>query len=750
MTRVRKTGSVYLCLAVISLLCVLHGVLHAQPSGDTGNSSPDSMQKSILNDKASIQEEIKKIETLLGRTAEGDEKRVFEEQAELLQKIDLVYEQRLVQVKRSLELSRTLAQLRKEMEEGTGQAGVTEPSYPFSFLDELGDKLTLLQEQTGPLQDVLKTAEESYQSAQEKLKEKAQDLRRIRDEREGGGEALLASPDLMAAELSRRFAQEEAALRKELVENERLENIIQQLKITLLERKIAQVQSRVRFTEEELDGHLAALEDEIAALKTRLEQAKAKKDRAELKWLKSLKQSGADNQPPEAVQEREKEVESLKLWYDTCSLEVMLLSQLITFRNDQKKLWQYRYALFHNTPLVDTTGWRREISQALNQLAQDRQRVIKLQTGSLNEIIVRNEQLASADRGSRMSLLLEEQIRALKEKEGLSRECLEAVQSMQWELKRLRGEIKAREMRIGLRERIANYWSVVYRIWQYELTSIDDRPITVGKIIIALLLFILGFLVSKRLTLQMGQQLVRRFAFDESAAFACQQIVHYLLLILLLLFVLNLVRIPLTFFTVIGGALAIGVGFGSQTIVNNFLSGLILMIERPVKIGDIVEVENVSGTVEWVGARSTRIKTFDNLRLVVPNSTILQNKIINWSLTDDIVRRQITVGVMYGSPVRQVEKLLLEAAGEHKLVEHYPAPLVLFNDFGDSALIFVLHIWVSLARTGKAQTNFGKVESDIRFCIEELFRQEGIVIAYPQRDLHIDSIKPIEVKLRQE
>ncbi len=190
----------------------------------------------------------------------------------------------------------------------------------------------------------------------------------------------------------------------------------------------------------------------------------------------------------------------------------------------------------------------------------------------------------------------------------------------------------------------------------------------------ALVLLILGLLFSKRLTTHIGKQLIKRVGLNQAAAFAIQQILHYLLLVLLVLFVLSMVRIPLTFFTVLGGALAIGVGFGSQNIVNNFLSGLILMVERPIKIGDIVEVENVQGTVEWVGARSTIIKTFGNLRLVIPNSTLLQNKVINWSLTDDIVRREIVAGVIYGSPVRKVEELLKQAAEEHSLVENYPKP----------------------------------------------------------------------------
>ena len=292
--------------------------------------------------------------------------------------------------------------------------------------------------------------------------------------------------------------------------------------------------------------------------------------------------------------------------------------------------------------------------------------------------------------------------------------------------------------------------TISYQVWQYEITSVEDQPITVGKIIMALALLILGLLFSNRLTAQIGKQLVKRVGLTEAAAFAIQQILYYLTLVLLVLFVLSMVRIPLTFFTFVGGALAIGVGFGSQNIVNNFLSGLILMVERPIKIGDIVEAEGIQGTVEWVGARSTIIKTFGNLRLVIPNSTLLQNKVINWSLTDDIVRREIVVGVIYGSSVRTVEKLLKQAAEEHSLVEKYPKPLVLFENFGDNSLVFTLIIWISMTRTGRAQIYIRQVESDIRFRIDELFRENHIVIAFPQRDVHLDTLKPLEVRIKQE
>ncbi len=711
-------------LILLAALMLLPGICRGETAGEAAADSPEALQKKIEENKALLQEELRTaLDLLAGATGEED-RRSFEELIDLLQKLDIVYEQQLVQVRRSIDLARSLEQAKKETTQGPEPSKAEKGYYPFSYLDELAGRLFLLEEQTAAFEGALAGADEAYQRVLEKLQGKEQEFRRIREEQEGSGGDPLQSPAVMTALWSRRLAEEELSLRKVFMENERLENAIHQFRIAGLRRTIDALRGRVRFAKTELDAQLAVIENATTGLKIRLEQARDKKQQAELRWQKAVKQAAAGSLSPEEAQLREKEVESLRLWYDASNSQVMLASQLISFGNDLKKLRQYRYELFHNTPLVDAPAWKKEIAQALQLFEQLRQKAADVQTGCLNEIIVRNETLASAEKGSRISLALEEQIRALKEREGLCREYLEAVQKMEWEYKRLLSDLQVTESRISLGQRVNRYGSIVSRIWRYELTSVDDRPITVGKIIVAVLLLIIGYFLSKRLTLQMGKQMKQRFAVDEAAAFAWQQIVHYLLLVLLLLFVLHLVRIPLTFFTVVGGALAIGVGFGSQTIVNNFLSGLILMLERPIKIGDIIEVENVSGTVEWVGARSTRIKTGDNMRLVVPNSMLLQNKIINWSLVDDTVKRVITVGVMYGSPVRRVETLLLQAADEHRLVERYPEPLVLFSDFGESALIFVLHIWISLARAGKAQISISRVESDIRFRIDELFRQQ--------------------------
>jgi len=229
----------------------------------------------------------------------------------------------------------------------------------------------------------------------------------------------------------------------------------------------------------------------------------------------------------------------------------------------------------------------------------------------------------------------------------------------------------------------------------------------------------------------------------ETTTAAVEKIINYFIVFLLVLFALRVVNIPLTLFTFLGGAVAIGVGFGAQNLINNFISGFIVMAEQPIKIGDLVEIEGTFAMVEEIGARCTRIRTGANVHILVPNSSFLEKNIINWTLSDKEVRAQVTVGVIYGSPVREVERLMLQAADEHKKVRKSPKPFVLFNDFGDNALIFDVYFWISMIRVMDRRI----IESDLRFHIDKLFREAGIVIAFPQRDVHLDIQKPLKFRM---
>ena len=280
-------------------------------------------------------------------------------------------------------------------------------------------------------------------------------------------------------------------------------------------------------------------------------------------------------------------------------------------------------------------------------------------------------------------------------------------------------------------------------VWSYELLSIDDKPITINKLFTALLLFLIGYFLSRRMSRKVRERLFPRLKLTEGVAAALESLLFYILILFFALFALRLANVPLTIFTILGGAVAIGVGFGSQNIMNNFISGLILLMEQPIRAGDLVQLDDLTGTVKRIGLRSTAIRTASNIDLIVPNSEFLEKRVVNWTLEDRRVRLEIKVGVAYGSPTVEVSELLRKAVKEHSHVQSYPEPLAWFADFGDNALIFEVHFWSYVQNTTEKRT----IESDIRFKVDALFREAGIVIAFPQQDVHINSIAPLEVKV---
>ena len=279
--------------------------------------------------------------------------------------------------------------------------------------------------------------------------------------------------------------------------------------------------------------------------------------------------------------------------------------------------------------------------------------------------------------------------------------------------------------------------------WHFTLFTVQDNTIELGNILMGLILLYPGIRFSRYLSTEFKTLFLKRLRIDAGTRNTLEALSRYLMVFIVVLFVLTIVGIPLTAFTILGGALAIGVGLGSQNLVNNFLSGLVLMTERPLKVNDIVELENRRGIVEHIGGRSTRIKTFDNVRMVIPNSKLLENTVINWSLIDNYLRREITVGVAYGSPATKVGELLRQVVANHNRVEQKPEPVILFDKFGDDALIFKILFWVQINDT----INPFVIESDIRYAIYEILEENQITIAYPQRDVHLDSVTPIEVSV---
>jgi small-conductance mechanosensitive channel len=185
---------------------------------------------------------------------------------------------------------------------------------------------------------------------------------------------------------------------------------------------------------------------------------------------------------------------------------------------------------------------------------------------------------------------------------------------------------------------------------------------------------------------------------------------------------------------VLTGALGVGVGFGLQNIVNNFVSGLILQFERPIHIGDVLDIDGTTGKVSRIGIRSSTVKTFQGAEVIIPNANFISNKVINWTLSESLRRVELPVGVAYGSDVKMVAKLLEQPATAHESVLTSPAPAVYFKEFGDSSLNFELQFWVM------QESNVVKVKSEVALDVMRLLNEAGVEIPFPQRDLRLRSV----------
>ncbi|MBH0031092.1 mechanosensitive ion channel [Pseudoalteromonas sp. SWYJZ98] len=267
----------------------------------------------------------------------------------------------------------------------------------------------------------------------------------------------------------------------------------------------------------------------------------------------------------------------------------------------------------------------------------------------------------------------------------------------------------------------------------FVIFTYNDVNITVAKVIqVPLILFAIWFVVTRIGKLIKKTLLAKKISQDAVHLFTR---IYFILSIAILIFTsLEVLSIPLTAFAFVSGAIAIGVGFGAQNIINNFISGWILMWERPIRIGDFLEVGNAKGIVETINTRSTRIRRNDGVHMLIPNSQLLENTVTNWTLIDGNARSSVSVGVAYGSDVILVKKLIQQVLDDHDAILVNPKSSVLFDDFADSSLVFNAIFWVC----AESETMLRKVRSDIRFSIYAVFEEHDVVIAFPQRDIHID------------
>ncbi len=260
--------------------------------------------------------------------------------------------------------------------------------------------------------------------------------------------------------------------------------------------------------------------------------------------------------------------------------------------------------------------------------------------------------------------------------------------------------------------------------------------VTLGGVLGFFLILLVGYGLSSGIRFLLREELLNRFHLSRGLPELISSMLHYLLLLLVFFFAINTGGVDLNKFTLLTGALGVGVGFGLQNIVNNFISGLILQFERPIHIGDVLDIDGTTGKVTRIGIRSSTVKTFQGAEVIIPNGNFISGKVINWTLSESLRRAELPVGVAYGTDAKLVAKLLEQAATAHESVLTSPAPAVFFKEFGDSSLNFELQFWVM------QESNAVKVKSEVALAIMQSFDQAGIEIPFPQRDLRLRSIDP--------
>lgn len=537
----------------------------------------------------------------------------------------------------------------------------------------------------------------------------------------------------------------------------------------LLQRE-ALAASRVSpLSKEETDAKLAILDqlklDLEQETQRALEQDKAiqgllskarSKLREALEGSTSL-QSAATQAPDVKYLQQELDVVTAEAQASTSNLNVLrLLAQALAGR---RHMWQLRYSIEHDEDIKTLDDAQVEIQQSLKLLDLWREYLSSDLNMARQHLEDQQKRLTDWRPEYGDHALGQRQWLAYSTQETALRRVVAEADNLDAALRSLQELIRWRYDKSSFQDRLTGLLvssrDMAAAFWDFELLTVEDkivleghevitkRSVTVGKIMHMLLILGVGFWLTAMISNFGGRLVKRRLSGRESASLLGLRLFSVVMAVGLVIIALVRVHIPLTVFTFFGGALAIGFGFGAQNIINNFISGLILLAERTIKLGDIVEVDGVLSRVTQIGSRCCQVHRFDGIDMLIPNSSFLEKNVTNWTLSDQRLRCTVTVGIAYGSPARTALALVERAAAQHPQVLKDPVIDVYLQEFADNALSLRLDFWVDL----NVQSNRLRVMSDVRMHIEELFAENGIVIAFPQRDVHLDLASPVKVEL---
>jgi small-conductance mechanosensitive channel len=581
----------------------------------------------------------------------------------------------------------------------------------------------------------------------------------------GDGETEAAKWRLESARTKARLL----AARAGMMQNARLSlnDLIAAAKIdlALLDRKVKLARTNSSFSEDDIarvskisDERKNEAQKEIREVSKRLKAATTTRSQAQAA-LDALLASATPDKEPEGLQLAKFRVEVAENRIDGIQSMIESLETLIQLENVAWKAQQERKTLTNATNFEERT-------KSISSIKLFHERLSAWENVIGNEISTCGADLSKLEsRAASISsddpryTLVNEQRATAGEKLAMLQRVEQAVVAQRRLVKRWIVEHSPKPGEADVLTRISSIsgqaWETVKKIWAFEVMSFEEKvevdgetltgkiPVTLGMLLRALLFFLIGYWIASKIARRIQASLVTRGHIAEAQAKTLRNWAMIVVGVFLAIGTLSFLKIPLTVFAFFGGALAIGLGFGTQTLIKNFISGIIVLAERKVRVGDILDVDGVIGTVVEVNTRSSVIRGADDVETMIPNSLFLENRVTNWTLSSSKMRRSLRVGVAYGTEPQTVMAILTESAARHGLICKHPEPFAVFEDFGDNALVFSLYFWIELG----GSTNPMVVTSDLRLMIEKRFTEAGIGIPFPQRDIHLTTDQPIQVRI---
>jgi len=675
------------------------------------------------------------------------------------QRIDAVIAQEKVANEKGEELQERNEELAREIEEFRVEGMEEEPPYSLLLLDHLRDQFHVEEARAAALESAIQSATVALDAARQQFEEKERVRRQLKEKLAATTDEAAKSQiagELSIAELESKLAEEQFELRQVELANEKLNLEIQQHVLTLVREKIVHVAQAVQFTEDDLQAQLAELSKQEFNTRRAIDTAELNLRYVEDRWAEARRNLDA------ATEDRirlTREVEAWRLARRRRQEELALLNRQLQRLGEMRTAWNRRYELAMENELdnAEMQKWIAETDLVLEQLKRDaisrNSQVDQLRRDAAT--VEKQLADAKAQNGESMGLRwLEQQRLQIQELLQLYEAALLDIEASERLHQRLLAELQKDSLMISPLAWLQAAWRGVLQAWDYELASVEDRPITVGKVGKGLLFCILGIWFSALLSRFFERRLRRRWKINRDGAAALKTLTFYLLMILVVLFALRMVNVPLTVFTVAGGALALGVGLGSQGLINNFLSGLVILAERPLRIGERIIYSGYDGMVEEVGFRCTKVRTLTGNLVTIPNSNIINETVENIGRRP-FIRRLMNVTITYDTPRAKVEEavnILRGILAEPEIVdkiapivagEEYP-PRVFFNEFNADSLNLIVIYWF-------APPDFwGYFEhaQKVNLRIFEEFERAGIDFAFPTQTLHLANDEKRQLAVR--